>query len=379
MSRFRCTAVHIALTPLAGSPIRIVRALNAHTEVAARLLTLHHYPVEQGFSFPMDLRGWVPEEMEEFRAVLDTADVIHLHHWMDLRENSLGIDLTENLRRGQRIVRQFHSNLRLVAGSAGLTEQQILEDPLPQLTLPQLHERYYGRARVVPNIVPIDEAPYSDARPSAEGGLSVYFRPSSYGSAWSDRWETKGAPEVMRALEWAKGSIPKIRIDAELKGIPFDEQMRRRAACSVSIDDVVTGSFHLTSLESFAQGLAVICYLDPRQVAALTRFTGSDELPFINFAVEELPVVLDALSRNLPLVRALGERGRRWMETYWHPKAMAEHYVSAYEGLLRDGAERFDEPRFDTADAASRWLRSECEDLRWLVRRSRMDGAGKQG
>jgi len=379
MSRLEGNVVHIALTPLAGSPIRIVRALNAHTTVSARLLTIHHYPVELGFSYPMDLRWWVAEEKEEFLGVLEKADVIHLHHWMDLERNALGIDLSQNLKRGQRIVRQFHSNPRFVAQNAGLTQQQILEDPLPQLTLPQLHERYYARARIVPNIVPLDEPPYNEARPAEEDRLSVYYRPSSYGGAWSDRWETKGAPEVMRALDWAKANIPKVFVDAELKGIPHLEHIRRRASCSVAIDDVVTGSFHLTSLESMAQGLAVICYLDPRQVVALTRFTGCDELPFINFAVEELPVVLDVLSRNLPLVRALGERGRRWMETYWHPKTMAEHYVAVYEDLLGDGADGFERPRFDAGDSAANWLRWECEDLRWLVRRSRMEGAAQRG
>jgi hypothetical protein len=295
---------------------------------------------------------------------------------MNLENNPLGINFSQYLGRGKRIIRQFHSNPNFVAHHARMTPDSILRDALPQLTLPQFHERFYPRARIVPNIVPIDDPPYTDPHPPAETGLSVYYRPSSYGSAWSDRWETKGAPEVMAALDWTAKNIPGIRIDAELKGIPHEEHLRRRAACSVGIDDVVTGSFHLNSLETFAQGRAVICHLDSRQILTLARFAGCNELPFINFPVEDLPMVLSMLSQNLPLVQELGRQGRQWMERYWHPKIMVEHYVAVYRDLLTHGTESFSLPRFDADNLAVRWITSGAEDMKWLIRRNRMAGKG---
>jgi len=183
MSQFTCKVIHIALTPLAGSPIRIVRALNTHTNIAARLLTVNEYSSATGFSFPADLCWWMKEDRAAFSQALEAADVIHLHHWMDLENNPLGINFSRHLSRGKKIIRQFHSNPKAVAHHARTPPDTILGDPLPQLTIPQLHERFYPRARIVPNIVPIDDPAYADPRAHAEPELSVYYQPSSYGSA----------------------------------------------------------------------------------------------------------------------------------------------------------------------------------------------------
>lgn len=364
--------VHIAMTPLAGSPIRIVQALNTYTDVSARLLTVNPYPPTVGRSYPTDLSWSNHDDRQTFISALENSDIIHLHHWMNFSHNPLGINFHDYLANGKKVIRQFHSNPSFVARHAGLTPEAILNDPLPQLTLPQLHERYYPRARVVPNIVPIEDPLYTNPVLIPDAPLSVYYRPSNTASAWSDRWETKGAPEVMAILNWASQHIPNLRIDADLNGLPYEEHIRRRSQCHVTIDDVVTGSFHLTSLESLAQSRAVICYLDARQLLALAHFTGCSELPFINCSLEDLAPTLDALSKQSQLVKELGIRGRQWMQRYWHPKAMAEHYVNAYRDLLSQGEQAFTSMRFDIHNPADRWLSSELDDLKWLIRRSRM-------
>ena len=76
--------LHVALTPLAGSPIRIVNALNSHTAVRARLAVLD--PGAYGSrTFPGDL-DW-QSHTDEVREVLGKVDILHLHHFFDLDDN----------------------------------------------------------------------------------------------------------------------------------------------------------------------------------------------------------------------------------------------------------------------------------------------------
>ena len=89
--------VHVSLTPLAGSPLRIVRALNAHTAVEARLVDLA--PDAYGRrTFPEDL-VWGAHAAEA-RALIGRADLLHFHHWFDFdsERNRFGLDFARAAR-----------------------------------------------------------------------------------------------------------------------------------------------------------------------------------------------------------------------------------------------------------------------------------------
>ena len=349
--KFSCKIVHLALTPLVGSPTRIVDGLNKHSAVKARLVTINDYTT--GFKFPLDLRWWIPAEKEEALSLIETADVLHLHHWLDLNCHGLEIDFAGLQRKDTQIVRQFHSNPAMVASHNRTTVETILNDPLPQLTVPQFHERYYPRARLVPQIVSLEAAATPEPG-EAIPGLRIYYRPTNAAPAFACRWDTKGAPDVLEVLRNAGANVPGVSLDCGTDPIPFTETLERRRRCNLAIDDAVTGSYHLTSLESMALGLACISHLDPRQVAVLTYFTGSPDLPFLNFSLEQLPALLRKLAADPVLVETLGQHGQAWMKRYWHPGAMTQHYVNAYRDVLRErGRESFGHPRFDLSDPAA--------------------------
>ena len=73
--------IHFSITPLAGSPIRIVKALTEHTDVKARLVVLQPHAYGER-TFENDLT-W-EHDREEALSLLEEADIIHLHHYMDL-------------------------------------------------------------------------------------------------------------------------------------------------------------------------------------------------------------------------------------------------------------------------------------------------------
>lgn len=357
-------SVHLSLTPLAGSPISIVDALNSYTSFSARHVVLA--PNAYGArTFKTDL-VW-KENREEALEVLSAADVVVLHHYIQLRENPFGVDFTKIVPNRTRFLRQFHTSPQTIARQYGLTVRAIIDDALPQTVMAQYHERLFPNARVVPLIVPLNAELY---RPSASGGreVVVYFSPTFSTSAWRSRWDTKGFPETMRLLKRLRRQVDSVRtvVDAEAKHI---DSLARRRASDIVIDEMATGSFHTSSLESLSQGKPTFAYLDDRTKHVVEELTGSKNLPWLNFRVEECEPALRRVAVDFALRETLGNNGRRWMEQYYRDDRMIEHYTEALT-MTMEGNARLCRPRFDTDDQIVRWFIRDSFDLAWEGRRN---------
>ena len=123
----KLSVLHFSYTPLAGSPIRIVNALNKHTAVKARFVNLDALAYKTRV-FQEDLL-W-PENQSEILNLLETADVIHLHNWIDLSQNKFGIDFNKCLKKGQHLIRQFHTEPSKLAKTWEVSQQEIINDPV---------------------------------------------------------------------------------------------------------------------------------------------------------------------------------------------------------------------------------------------------------
>ena len=360
----KISVLHLALTPLAGSPVRICRALSEHTQVSARLVVLD--PQAYGTrAFDGDL-AW-NQDRDEAQSLLAAADVLHLHHWMDLRSNPFGIDIEQFRRRGKRVVRQFHTHPRTIAGGDESLAAKVVADPLPQLVLAQFHERFYPRARLVPNLVPLADpryAPRTDA--GLDGKVRIFFAPSVPFPASASRWDTKGCPETLAMLHRLVAENRQIDL-CVVHGVPHAECLRLRRQSDVAIDELVTGSFHLSSLEAMAQGVPIFAFLDQRMLHVVAEMTGAAEHPWMNFRLEDAEVPLRRLVGDEGLRQAIGCYGRQWIETYWNDRQMVGHYVRAYEDLL-ERPHVFDQPRFDPADRRVLWLLRDRDDAVWEAR-----------
>ena len=77
--------VHISYTPLAGSPIRIVNAINKYTTLNARLINLN--PSLYGNRIFQEDLIW-EKDKEEALELISKADIIHFHHWMELNNRN---------------------------------------------------------------------------------------------------------------------------------------------------------------------------------------------------------------------------------------------------------------------------------------------------
>lgn len=344
--------VHLAMTPLAGAPIRLVQALNACTAVNARLVNLN--PGAYGTrTFDEDLD--FARDREQAMHLLHDADLVHCHHWMDLKCNPFGVDLSRKT-----VLRQFHSEPAFVARHAGVPVEAIVNDPLPQVVIAQFHERLYPRARPVPNLINFDAIDRTLAQVPPPDDLRspvVSFAPTSDVAAGADRWNTKGAPEtlaLLRRLGAAHGFI----VDA-FENLPHGESLRRKASADLVIDELVTGSYHLSGLEALALGRPTLGFLDARMIAVLAALTGSDALPWVNLHLGLMADILPDLLQDRALCREVGQTSAAWMREHWATARMVSHFVRVYDDVLNG--------KTTLRTTRSRLLQDQVlPDLQWL-------------
>lgn len=354
--------VHLAITPAAGSPWNIVTALNSHTEVSARLIVLQ--PNAYGSRrYPQDLL-W-EQNREECLEAIESADIIHFHQWFEA-EGWFGPEVAA-LCAKKASLRQFHSAPEHFVGHDAVARQHLLQDPMPQLVIAQFHERFYPRARIVPNLIPLQD-PLLSLEPHISEKLcpSIAWSPTVRDSAWDQRWSTKGYPETLRLLEKISQNVP-CEIDI-IENAPFDECFRRRSRARLVVDEMVTGSYHLSGLEGLAQGKPVIGWLDDRVQVVLRRITGSDTIPWINVHIEDAEPVIRDLFADPDLCMEIGKESRKWMERYYNDRILVQHYVSAYHDLL-ENPELFFPKQYE--NKVNHWRNIRFPDLIWNSKRQR--------
>ena len=197
---------------------------------------------------------------EEALDLIHKADIVHLHNYIALRNNVFNINFVSLQKQGVKIIRQWHTHPTTLAQYNGIDEAELYADQLPQLVVAQFQERFYPKARLVPNIV-IDSA-FFEGNASQNESVNIHFSPTNLSSGYRQRWDTKAFPEVYHMLKQLKQKRDVVvQID---KNLPHKELLKRKALASICIDDVSTGSYHISSLESLALGKPTFSYLDPK-------------------------------------------------------------------------------------------------------------------
>lgn len=326
--------VHFSNNSLAGMPLRLVRALDSLTDHDVSLVDLERYDLVKQLGW-YDYDVVFQEEIDRAVTLAEEADVIHLHNFIDLNSTEFApIDFAALQKKGTAIVRQYHSIPDLVAKRMGRPLSDVLDCPLPALVIAHYPERFYPKARVVPNFLPQDDPAYTPA--GGESQCDIFFSPTKMYDAWESRWSTKGAPQtidVMERLAWDTGCTVNW-----MHGKPLDEILAVKRSCRIVLDDMANGSIHLSGLEGLCQAKPVLCFLDERMVEVLRFLSGASWNPFINVRLEDSEAVLRYLLAHPDEAEEIGRESRRWVETYWADHQMVKHFTEAYDILVDDPA-----------------------------------------
>jgi hypothetical protein len=356
--------MHFSLTPLVGAPLRVSRALSLLDDIESRVVVLRP-DIYDNLKFENDLT-WESDK-EEILALVEKADILHLHNYIDLHTNSFApIDFKKLWLNGKPMVRQFHSTLELISRVSKASIEDIYNCPLPKLVIAQFQERFYPDAKVVPNVV------FGNYIPQGRSGksLRISYAPSNFRSARDFRWDTKGYPETIKMLKrFKKKALSKgLKVEIDIiEQVSHDECLRRKALSDIAIDDLVTGSYHMSTLESLMAGSAVLSYLDERVVNAVATITGRTDFPVINTRLEEAEQMLLYLCSNPKLTRELGNHSGRWMHEYWAPDRMATIFENAYIQVIENPKIKF-ENRFSLSGPIDLFINQAMYDVRWKAR-----------
>ena len=363
--------LHLALTPLVGAPMRICRALAMHEGVSARFAVLDtSVGAYDRMVFDTDLQ-WA-RDRDEIVELARAADVIHLHNFIDLDSQQFNpINIRKLWNDGRPMVRHFHSTPDSVATFMRTTAKAVIECPIPKLVIPQYPARFFPRAKIVPNIILDEEMTRSiDTR---AGALRVGYAPTRFNSGRASRWDTKGYIETVRLLKSVLRKAAERNVDIHLdliEQVSHAECLQRKSACHIVIDDLVTGSYHLNTLESLASGSVCMTFMDRTTQQAVFDLTGRSNFPALSVGLEDAESVLLDLAGNRQLVEAIGQHSREWMSHHWVPSEMARHFLDAYEHVIAHPGQSFPR-RSDSAPIVQEWMDVRLQDLIWANRHKR--------
>jgi len=366
--------LHLSTTPLVGAPGNLCRALNESGVAQARWAVLDdEIGTYRTMAVPIDM-AW-RRDRDQIIQLAESSDLLHLHNFIDLQTSSFApLDFAALWARGKPMVRHFHSQSGWVARHMGTTVDAVQACPIPKLAIAQYPERSYPASRLVRNLVYV---PDRAASVPGKRPVRVGYAPSRFNSAHSSRWDTKGYPETVAVLRRMQRLAARRGVAVELdliEQVSHAECLRRKAACDLFVDDLVTGSYHLNTLEALAMGVPCAAYLDDRTRAVVREVTGGPELPVINVGLEDAAEVLLQACARPTLLPAMGSAARAWMQRHWSPGDTAAELGRIYQTVLASPRQPF-APRFDPADPLAEWAVRGEHDARWEARRQHWPSA----
>lgn len=351
--------------------MRICRALMLHQGISARFAVLNASGgAYDRMVFETDLQ-WASDR-DEIVELARSADVIHLHNYLDLDSRQFNpIDFRKLWDDGRPMVRHFHSTPFNVASLMRITEKSVIDCPIPKLVIPQYPARFFPTAKIVPNIILDEELAGINAPRNAI--LRIGYAPTRFNSGRMSRWDTKGYLETVKLLKTVvrKAAAGNIHIQVDIiEQVSHAECLQRKSACHIVIDDLVTGSYHLNTLESLACGSVCLTYMDRATQQSVADVTGRSDFPALSIGLEDAEKVLLDLARNPQLVNAMGNHSRNWMNHYWAPKDMSLHFLDAYAHVRSHPGQAFPN-RSETDPRVQNWMDVRVHDIVWENRQQR--------
>lgn len=320
--------VHITENPIAGAPMNLCAVLNKYqgTEVSCRHIAQSDRNDNRIFRSDIIIDA-VPYEL--LRNTLLEADVLHFHNFYRNQHLFRKYPDLWKIAMTKKKVWQVHSQRDTVWVDL---EEGLRDKTAKHLVIGQYHPRQWPECQVVPNVIDIFDPNLMPDFSVKNEIPRVVFSPSRIGLKG---WDNKGYYETLPALQEL---VDRRQITAEIIFNQTHEVcLQKRKKADIAIDEIVTGSYHLCSLESLSAGLVTIAGLDEVQIRTLKDLTGASELPWVVAKPESIRQVLSDMTSPANIqngaLQAVKQLSRQWMEKYWHPVIMAHKFVEVYKSL----------------------------------------------
>ena len=183
---------------------------------------------------------------------------------------------------------------------------------------------------LIPNVVDIHDDIHCERERLKRKYPTVGYAPSNWNAKG---WDNKGFGLVHPYLKRRQTLSRDIRYTLIAKK-PFTAAMEMKRQCDMGIDEFMTGSYHLSSMEFLSMGIATVAHLDELTRKAVFDVTGAENLPWIDVTKNNFSHKLDRAMTDMAFLEEKGKESRKWMERHWAPENLTQHYVQMYEDLL---------------------------------------------
>ena len=135
-----------------------------------------------------------------------------------------------------------------------------------------------------------------------------------------------------RVQQHFKGKI-KIKYDL-ITQASYRDCIYRKSCADIVLDECVTPSYHLTSLEGLALGRPTICWTDERVEQMLYKVSGATTNPFLGTYVGWLEdYLVDMIEHGPQYLLQEGKKSKAWFNKYWKPQDVLQEYLDIYDSL----------------------------------------------
>ena len=178
---------------------------------------------------------------------------------------------------------------------------------------------YFEHVHVIPAALDLSQYEGSEEEPGTKERLLVVHAPTSP--------EYKGTPQLVEAV----GVLQKeIDFDFELvQGKSHDAAKAVYARADVIVDQLLTGSYGLFSIEAMAMGKPVITW-----ISNFMKAKYPSELPIVAANPDTIAEDLRNLLGTRDSLKELGRRGCRYVKQYHDHNAIADKILNVYRQMI---------------------------------------------
>lgn len=319
--------LHLSNTPISNAPHNLAECQRKYGIEAS--LLLHRYS-NTNKNFVGNGTLWTVTPKEEIIARINDSDIIHFHNFA--KEQLLFStypDLWGLVEKKPRLI-QYHSPRFSIESF----ETTIADKTMKHAVIAQYHVREYPECEfIVPNVIPMYLKEYSPMMEKWDDLVpTVSYAPSNI---TLKGWDNKGffiTQPILQRLQAMNKANPDIMI-----GVAYKDCLSRKRWSHIGIDEVMTGSYHLSSLEYLSMGCVTIGNLDVQTKSALnsvdTHLNG-DALPWIEANQNNLMAAISGvISEGMQGLRQRAEYNRGWMEKHWNPEVHVQRFKEIYAKL----------------------------------------------
>lgn len=311
--------LHVTRGYLAGAPKNLSRALN-------------EYRTGKYIS------TWIPTSLQQddlitYNYRVSEADIIHWHNHIDHT-------IIHGTRNHKKHIIHYHSE----PGNTDIIDPEAVRSKLAyvkQLVVCHYHAGLseYKKCQPVKNVVwvpadAIEPEPelYSTGKTNR---LRIGFSPTSNDFLI---WQKKGTREIYHCInDILRPRFTKRGIAIELVLIQnksYSECIHKKSTCDIILDECVTPSYHMSSLEGLALGKLTVCWVDSKVEEILKNITGSDINPFHGTYIGWLADYLEEIILKGPgYIKQEGLKAKKWFDKYWNVSKVVSEYDSIYSSL----------------------------------------------